>query len=370
MADISKIGMNRIEGLNDGFNNCLNKQQITNCITEIPQDIKLELNNGTLTLKAGSKIYVPNGFEADGVTKKFDEVVIKEDKIFTASSTTSYESLFGWADDKNSIWFNADSLVFSGSTTPSTTTSEAVWYDTGNNIIKKMSNGAWVETRFSLPLGRFTRESGVPTKINQVFNGLGYIGSTIFVLTDVKGLIPNGRNANETLKNKEFTTDKVITRTFNQGFSGSYYLYFNGTTFSVSSSDVYNSKLNWNTYGVAVGNMTLTSDVISNFQTKQPFKAVDYNDIFRMIMPDYTKGVNKGNSFISDGYYLMYVTQTFSSTGSVAVTITINGVAKTYDSGGNWGSWVCPFYLKPGDTVSLSTNGSGISETCYPLGMN
>lgn len=33
----------------------------TNRILEIPQDIKLELNNGTLTLKAGSKVYVPNG---------------------------------------------------------------------------------------------------------------------------------------------------------------------------------------------------------------------------------------------------------------------------------------------------------------------
>ena len=35
--------------------------QNTNCITEIPNDIKLELSNGTLTLKAGSKVYVPNG---------------------------------------------------------------------------------------------------------------------------------------------------------------------------------------------------------------------------------------------------------------------------------------------------------------------
>ena len=33
--------------------------RITNCITKIPQDIKLELTNGTLTLKAGSKIYIP-----------------------------------------------------------------------------------------------------------------------------------------------------------------------------------------------------------------------------------------------------------------------------------------------------------------------
>lgn len=47
------------------WNNTLNTSQITNCITEIPQDIKLELKDGVLTLKAGSKVYVPNGFEAN-----------------------------------------------------------------------------------------------------------------------------------------------------------------------------------------------------------------------------------------------------------------------------------------------------------------
>jgi hypothetical protein len=49
---------------------------VTNCITEIPQDIKLELNNGTLTLKAGSKVYVPNGA---GV---FDVVTVPSDVVF------------------------------------------------------------------------------------------------------------------------------------------------------------------------------------------------------------------------------------------------------------------------------------------------
>ena len=53
----------------------------TNRILEIPQDIKLELNNGTLTLKAGSKVYVPNGFESDGTTPKFDVVTIENDIV-------------------------------------------------------------------------------------------------------------------------------------------------------------------------------------------------------------------------------------------------------------------------------------------------
>ena len=39
----------------------VNYDNITNCITEIPQDIKLELADGTLTLKAGSKIHLAYG---------------------------------------------------------------------------------------------------------------------------------------------------------------------------------------------------------------------------------------------------------------------------------------------------------------------
>ena len=56
-------------------------QHISNYIRYINQDIKLELNDGTLTLKAGSKVYVPNGFEADGVTPKFDYMDITSDSI-------------------------------------------------------------------------------------------------------------------------------------------------------------------------------------------------------------------------------------------------------------------------------------------------
>ena len=51
MLDTSKIPTKRVDGY---------YTHITNCITKIPQDIKLELVDGTLTLKAGSKIYDGN----------------------------------------------------------------------------------------------------------------------------------------------------------------------------------------------------------------------------------------------------------------------------------------------------------------------
>lgn len=44
-----------------GFARC--STEVTNCITEIPQRIKYTLENGTLTILAGSVVIVPYGVE-------------------------------------------------------------------------------------------------------------------------------------------------------------------------------------------------------------------------------------------------------------------------------------------------------------------
>lgn len=92
--------------------------------------------------------------------------------------------------------------------------------------------------------------------------------------------------------------------------------------------------------------------------------------IMSWMMPDYTNGVNKGLSFTSDGYYVLQIHQTFTSSGSKSVSISINGVVQEYSTGGNWGAWVLPLIIKPGDVIAISTTGTSISAICYPLGVN
>ena len=101
--------MTALDGKQD-IATAVNYTNITNCITEIPQDIKLELNNGTLTLKAGSKVYVPNGFESDGTTPKFDEYLISSDLTFSSTTATEHKCMlfikqvngaYGWVNDTN-----------------------------------------------------------------------------------------------------------------------------------------------------------------------------------------------------------------------------------------------------------------------------
>ena len=196
--------------------------KVSNCITEIPQDIKLELNNGTLTLKAGSKVYVPNGFESDGTTKKFDVKIIESDKVWS-SRNLNYPQQFVFL--KSSQGFEAvgesGGTIYSGSTAPSGK-QYMLWYDTTNNFIKwtNDSGSSWISgNSFPLSICSSTQENNW-TSIDQVFNGFGYIGSTIFALPGVKGRIPNGRNSDGSLKSIEVIQNSVKTITMASYMAG------------------------------------------------------------------------------------------------------------------------------------------------------
>lgn len=195
-----------------------NSPYTTNRILEIPQDIKLELNNGTVTLKAGSKVYVPNGFEADGTTPKFDAIVIPSDYVYNADFGINHSSLLSFGLDGTGVGLITSSW-HSGTTAP-TSDQFMLWYDTNTNKIKWTTDygTTWTEWSICLPIARITIGDtyNVITSIDQVFNGLGYIGSTVFALPGVKTVVPNGRNADGTCKNhapSAMTSVKTFTMT-------------------------------------------------------------------------------------------------------------------------------------------------------------
>lgn len=280
-------------------NDKINQTHITNCITEIPQDIKLELNNGTLTLKAGSRVYVPNG------AGKFDVVTVASDKVVGQAGTVSGAFAFYRSDNGTCYSVVAHGLS-SGTTAPSNPAITTTWYDTTNNVIKVYDGSKWV-SGVAFPLCRFSNSNSLVTSIDQVFNGFGYIGSTVYALPGVKGLIPNGRNADGTLKNTEFTVDKVITATSTTPmdfyFAITPYSLTSGGGFMVSalgyttsetppstnrwfkpSENMYYLKTN-GVWGpdkqVHVGFGVNTANAITSFDPKLPFRAVDQNDFNR-----------------------------------------------------------------------------------------
>ena len=183
-----------------------NSPYTTNRILEIPQDIKLEFNNGTLTLKAGSKVYVPNGFEADGTTPKFDVVVISGD----LTNTTTLNEQVALTVYSNKLAPFLLSNCFSGGIAPTSPIVGTLWYDTANNKMKVYANSIWNERNDCLPIAILTANGSSYASIDQIFNGFGYIGSTVFALPGVKVQIPNGRNEDGTYKSISKTVESVL----------------------------------------------------------------------------------------------------------------------------------------------------------------
>lgn len=296
--------------------------KVTNCITEIPQRIKVELDNGTLTLKAGSEVIVPNGKNADG-SLKFDYVTVENDYSWASSTTAG--TRFGFFTG-GSFLGNVNTYMYSGNTATMNSTSAFTYgcfYNTETNKIYtgNSNGGSWVEkTGWSLPFCIFVNDTtGKVTSLNQVFNGIGYIGSTVWVDKGVKGLISNGRNEDGTCKNVEFTVPKIYLR--HADSSTHKYKDFaiakTGIGISTHTLDnkenyLYNASGVRNTDRFVAGNIQASSTApyqITSLQPKQAFRAVDYSELTPTI-PDYSAMVqSNGTGWIQvakDSFVMSY----------------------------------------------------------------
>jgi hypothetical protein len=270
---------------------------VSNCVTEVPQDINLELADGVLTLKSGSKLHLAYGnlentstVDADiSITNTYDGeyVVIRNSttSLYLANITGSFSGVIANRPTTLSV---STGLYFA--------TDENKMYLTGN------SGTDWYDgSNFSLPLGIVTVSNGAISSIDQVFNGCGYIGSTRFYLPGVKGRIPDGINADGTLKTQEYTVPDVNVYTLNGPANivitcgserdnyGPYYeqvekpntggLWYNPeTNILLRSTDAGATWIRRNAF--VLGNLISGTDgKISSFHMKQPFHAVDSNDV-------------------------------------------------------------------------------------------
>lgn len=345
---------------------------VTNCITEISQDINLTLSNGTLTLKAGSKVYIPNG------SSVFDTVTINSDISFGSSSTpVGGNNVQIFIAYRNGVLTSRP--VFTSVSGAGATAVGGFAYDTTTNKISFYnSDGSLQSSDWSFPIAIVsTNSNGIASSIDQVFNGFGFIGSTIFSLPGVKLLAPNGRNADGTLKNVLVSITTVNTYTY----SGNADLFLiprgNGFGWQSTSSLYYDAKTNYNrrtSDNVAfvnpiVGIIKMSSNKITAIEPYSVFHAVDYNDgeyIANCAMPsgryiDLTRGSTSPITLIApaDGYYIL-VDEASANNSTIRATVYPSALYY-YCYAGNIGSWfgiTCPvskgqevlFYFNTSDT--------------------
>lgn len=190
---------------NDGTNlSWRNEQvgynQITNCITEIPQDIKLEINNGIITLKAGSKVYNGNGVLKTTTTDISSVNVNYDGQVLIALSKDFDVLLTGFVPGETV------------SELPTSTASFKIYYNTTDKKCYLDTTDGWQECSLPIALGTSTVSSWV--SIDQVFNGFGFVGSTIFALPGIKGLSPNGNDSLTGIKkNNIISIENILTYT-------------------------------------------------------------------------------------------------------------------------------------------------------------
>ena len=286
----------------------LTKKQITNCILEIPQRIKYTLEEGTLTIKAGTVLMVPYGVE-DKTSQYPKGATFLNDNFKVYDTQFVDGKFFVWAEVVNDIienvastltrrwYFSINITANSGNgsrnsesgTNNTSTGTYTIYYNTSTNIVKSSEDTTTLQNDInSLPI--LTGDSDGTNyygTVSQVFNGIGYIGSFVWVDKGVKCLMPDGRNTNGTLKNIEFTTQKVHLGS--RDVSGSFFIFLTNVDIQFIQTSSYDDVENF-IYSTGegfqyhknycqIGSCGLTNGVVSNFATKNTIKFVDSNDI-------------------------------------------------------------------------------------------
>lgn len=263
-------------------------KQITNCITEIPQDIKMELSNGTITIKAGSKVY-----NADGSVYDLDNDLSYTPNWGVLTGKSIGLMVFPVISNNKITGIDASnqSLVFSGDTAPTFSGNYAYWLDTVNKKVKYTNDAGvtWLENR-AFPLCLVSTTDNAVTSIDQVFNGFGFMDTTLFALPGIKGLIPNGRNENGTLRNYPITTTIISFMNREDTRTNTYFgINSVGTVIISARIDTgniyYNEKENYiynngnKNYFYFAGTFSSNNGKISTFKINLPIRVPDIQEV-------------------------------------------------------------------------------------------
>ena len=348
-----------LNNVTDGTYQVLTTKNITNCITKIPQDIKLEISNETVTLKSGSVLR-----KADGTT-----IIVNEDKSISVAALTR-KSLIGYSD--NGLYVLTVENFFSRDTAPDNY-NIMVWLDTATKTIKYTTNKGvnWTERGDTLPLGEISSK----TSIDQIFNCFGYIGSTAFVLPGVEGLIPVGKNVNGSLNNKK-QISVMSVKIFSVAITNGIFAIDGNGILQTGNTLVYDSNKNLNylngttlAYWCNCGTFSTDSTGrITSFNPKATFQAIDRNDKEEIIswgMPDLTAGVNLTSGTTIPVNSLVYVASTRSA-GNLARAYLDGEEMFKNEGGASTSDGSGATFLAPENSIYTSS-GNFDKQIYYPL---
>lgn len=216
---------------------------ISNCITEIPQNIIYSFENNVFTFYRGSKLI--------GTGTTYTEIP----QNTTTSSTLQANGVNGeWfltgsgaAGSVDVVMVYPTSACTSGHSSDRPTTgvgAGSTFYDVDNNMFSSYNPNTQSWDNFSrLPIGVIQRKNNTLI-IKAIFNGAGYAGHHAFVYPNNNGLWANGIE-NGTLKsgNTEMNSLLIVEMTAGQAYTG-----YNKVISLMYTDDLPGAKYNWRAY--------------------------------------------------------------------------------------------------------------------------
>lgn len=212
-------------------NTVLQSGYITNCLATIDRQHHLTYIDGTLKLAKGDTVFKPKGKDVSTGEFLFEEHVLSKDVTGIANNSDSSIS-FMFVDTATESWvgnsertliFDSDSQtytntaiqkVFAQKEAPRINTGGVIWWDLTNNIIKEYNSAQsdWVETEYSIPVCRVSKNAGLITGIVQDFLTTGYCCYVTWVNPGNQFIMSQGREENGTFEVVSLTTDSVLVK--------------------------------------------------------------------------------------------------------------------------------------------------------------
>lgn len=254
---------------------------ISNCVLEIPQNIKVSIASNVVTLEKGSIITLTGTV--------YTTYTLTAAQTYTVSSSLADGKYYLFANSAGVIQAPiAMADVVSASSLPA---SGMYCYLTTDKIIYKYEDSEWNATTLAYPLGIIEMASGIASFAkdsngnDMIFNGAGFVGTALFCFPNVKGLIPNGLNADGTYKS-EIMISNAVRITQLASFNGDRILLSNslgglGVLYDLTPElGGYDAKTNLIYRGsgtvvsqqVELGKITMSSSIITDFTIRQPVR--------------------------------------------------------------------------------------------------
>ena len=218
-ANIADTADNNLSNLTEtGEKHFLNKAQLSNCVLEVPQRIKLEFVNGVLTLKAGSQLLQPDGVNDDG-NWMFKYKTVESDIVFPGIGSGSVYQGPIFIDARNAST-DTDNVILdcyvpdncgTGPSFPAAPNEYMRFWNTSDNRLYIYINSTWrSDLDMTFPIADVTINTTSIQSLDNVYNTTIACGNGLLVQSGVKALMPNGLNPDGTLNNLEYTTPYVL----------------------------------------------------------------------------------------------------------------------------------------------------------------